>query len=270
MDPPDSKGAAPPGKPRATEGPASRPGSDFAAMLRGAWLREVWASTVGKKVIVAISGGILALYVLLHAIGNLEALRGTGGGNPFIDRYAEFLRSVGGPEIPRAGLLWVVRAILLTALVVHVVGITQLYRRNRAARPAGHRATERLGRSLASRAMLLSGVLLLAFIVFHILQFTTGTIDVTPINEGTVYSNLYFAFQKWYFVLIYVVAVLFLGLHLYHALWSVTQTAGWDKPNRNASFRRVATGLAGFITIAFASVPILFWTGVLPNPPGVS
>ncbi len=265
-----SAGQAPraPGKPRATEGPASRPGFEIPAMLRGTWLREYWSSTIGKKVVVAVSGGILAAYVVLHMIGNLEALRGLGGGSPFIDRYAEFLRTVGTPEIPEAGILWLVRAVLLVALIVHVVGIAQLIKRNRAARPQGHRRAARLGRSLPARAMALSGILLLAFVVFHILQFTTGTIQVTPVIHGQVYENLYLAFQEWYFVLIYVVAVLLLGMHLYHAIWSVTQTAGWDKPNRNATFRRLATFTAVGVTVGFASVPILFFIDVLPSPAG--
>ena len=169
--------------------------------------------------------------------------------------------------IPHEGLLWTARAILLAALVIHVVGIVQLTRRNRAARPAGH-APQRIQRSLASSTMLLTGLLILAFLVFHILQFTTRTIQVTPVYEGTVYLNLYDAFQKWYFVLIYVAAVSLLGLHLRHALWSVTQTAGWDKPNRNPTFRRAATVLAVAVAVGFASIPICFWTGVLPDPAG--
>jgi succinate dehydrogenase cytochrome b subunit len=232
---------------------------------RGRWLREVWASTVGKKVIVAITGAILALYVIVHMLGNLKAIQGTGSHGAAIDTYAEWLRTVGSPVIPRSGVLWVIRGILLAALVIHVVAITQLVKRNRQARPAGAKAT-RIQRSLASRTMLASGIFILAFLVFHILQFTTRTIQVTPVYEGTVYANLYDAFQKWYFVLLYVGAVVVLGFHLRHALWSITQTAGWDKPNRNPTFRRVATVVAVAVAVGFASIPILFWTGALPSP----
>ena len=200
-------------------------GEVAASAPRGRWLREVWASTIGKKVIVAITGAILALYVILHALGNLKAIQGTGAGGAAIDRYAEWLRTVGSPVIPRNGVLWVIRAILIVALVLHVVAIVQLTRRNRAARPPGAPAP-RIQRTLASRTMLLTGILILAFVVFHILQFTTRTIQVTPIYQGTDYLNLYDAFQKWYFVAIYVIAVVILGVHLRHALWSVTQTAG--------------------------------------------
>jgi succinate dehydrogenase / fumarate reductase cytochrome b subunit len=236
---------------------------------RGRWLREVWASTIGKKVIVAITGALLALYVILHALGNLHAFQGTGSGAPPIDRYSNWLRTVGEPAIPRDGVLWAIRVIILSALVLHVVAIVQLTRRNYAARPHSHRPL-RQERSLESRTMLATGIVILAFIVFHILQFTTRTIQVTPIYQGTVYANLYDAFQKWYFVLIYVGAVVLLGLHLRHALWSVTQTAGWDKPNRNPTFRRTATVIATGVAVGFAAVPVAFWAGALPEPPGSS
>lgn len=232
------------------------------------WMREVWESTVGKKIIVAATGAILALYVVVHALGNLKALQGLGGGTPAIDTYAEWLRTVGGPAIPREGLLWAIRAVLVLALVVHVAGVLQLWRRNREARPEGHRAAPVIRRTLAARTMLVTGLLLLAFIVFHILQFTTRTIDPTRLGEGTVYSNLYRAFQEWWLVVIYVGAVVLLGFHLIHGLWSFTQTGGWDTPNRNPTFRRAATAIAVGVTIAFAAVPLAFFFDVLPAPPG--
>jgi succinate dehydrogenase / fumarate reductase cytochrome b subunit len=235
---------------------------------RGRWLREVWGSTIGKKVIVAITGAILVVYVVLHVLGNLKAFEGAGGsGGPAVDSYAEWLRTVGEPAIPREGVLWTIRVVLLAALVLHVVGVIQLARRNYAARPREVKVAPRIQRSLSSTTMMLTGVALLAFVVFHILQFTTGTIQVTPVRDGAVYANLYDAFQKWYFVLVYVAAVSFLGLHLHHAVWSVTQTAGWDKPNRNPTFRRFAAGTAIAVAVGFAAVPIAFWTDILPAPP---
>jgi succinate dehydrogenase / fumarate reductase cytochrome b subunit len=234
---------------------------------RARWLREVWASTIGKKVIVAITGAFLALYVVLHMLGNLKAFQGPGGGDPAIDKYAEWLRTVGGPAFPRSSILWIIRAVLIAALVLHVAAIVALARRNRAARPAGHHFPRRIQRSWAARTMQISGFALLAFIVFHILQFTTGTIDVTPIRDQAVYSNVYDAFQKWYFVAIYVTAVALLGLHLRHAIWSVTLTGGWDKPNRNPTFRRTAIAVSTLVAVGFAAVPISIAAGWLPTPP---
>ena len=231
------------------------------------WLREVWASTIGKKLIVGITGVILALYVILHMLGNLKTLQGNGdGGLPAVDRYAEWLRTAGEPVIPRDGLLWTVRGVLILALLIHALGISELIARNRSARPEGHRRAKPIQRSLASRTMAATGFLLLAFIVFHILQFTTLTITPTPLAQGAVYANVYDAFQEWWLVVLYVGAVVILGFHLRHALWSVLQTHGFDKPNRNPGFRRGATATAVLITAGFAAVPIAIITGVLPAP----
>jgi succinate dehydrogenase / fumarate reductase cytochrome b subunit len=233
---------------------------------RTRWLGEVWRSTIGKKIIVAITGIILALFVIAHALGNLHAFQGNGsGGESPIDHYANWLRTIGEPATPRSFLLWVERSILIIALVLHVTAIVQLTRRNQAARPGGQ-APAHIQRSLASRTMLWSGILILAFIVFHILQFTTDTIQITPVHSGEVYANLWAAFHKWYFVAIYVGAVLLLGLHLHHALWSITQTMGWEKPNRNTTFRRAAAVIAVGVTVGFAAVPIAFWADALPAP----
>jgi succinate dehydrogenase / fumarate reductase, cytochrome b subunit len=234
---------------------------------RGRWLKEVWDSSIGKKVLVAITGVYLALYVVLHALGNLKSFQGTGDGDPAIDRYAHWLRTLGDPALPHDGFLWLFRATLLGALILHVVLIVQLTRRNREARPAGYRDAPRIQRSFSSRTMMATGILVLVFLVFHILQFTTRTVQVTPIHEGTVYANLYDVFQKWYFVVLYVAAVAALGFHLRHALWSIFQTMGWDKPNRNATIRRFATFTAVAVAVGFAAVPVAFWTDVLPSPP---
>lgn len=240
--------------------------SDGSTGNRGLWLREVWRSTIGKKVFVAGSGLVLAGYVVAHALGNLKAVQGNGdGGEAPIDTYAEWIRTAGKPVLPEDTLLWGARAILLLALVIHVVGIAQLTARSQAARPAGHTA-ERRASSIASRTMLASGLLLLAFIVFHILQFTTGTIQATPIVTGEVYANVHHGFQELWMVVIYVAIVALLGLHLRHALWSVTQTAGWDKPNRNTTIRRFASTTALVVTIGFAAVPIAIYAGALPEP----
>jgi succinate dehydrogenase / fumarate reductase cytochrome b subunit len=246
-----------------SEAPSLGGAAGSAEQPRLRWLREVWASTLGKKIIAATTGFVLALYVILHALGNLKAVQGPGGGDAAIDQYAEFLRSAGHPVIPHDGLLWLVRAILLTALVVHVVVVSQLIARNRAARPGGAPVIQR---TLASRTMAYSGFLLLAFIVFHVLQFTTLTIHPTPLTQGDVYANLYDAFQEWWIVAIYVAMMGVLFLHLRHALWSLLQTMGWEAPNRNPGFRRGATITAVLVCGAFAALPILFFAGALPEP----
>ena len=245
--------------------PATMPADPGDAPPRGIWLREVWRSSVGKKVIVAITGTVLAAYVILHMYGNLKAFQGSGAGGTSIDAYSEWLRTAGEPALPRNGALWLVRALLLASLVIHVTGVIQLHRRNRAARPAGLRAPV-IRRSFASRTMLAGGLFLLAFVVFHILHLTTGTLTPGSFAEGAVYRNLYEAFENPLFVAIYVAAALVLGAHTLHGLWSSTQTAGWDKPNRNPTFRRLSAVIAIAVAVGFAAVPVAFWTGILGAP----
>lgn len=229
-------------------------------------MAEMWRSTIGKKTIVAVTGTILVAYLVLHMVGNLNSLFGPGGEQPRIDWYAEWLRTFGEPLVPYEGIVWAVRAILLGAIVVHIIGVVQLNARNRAARPSAFPA-KRIGRSWESRLMMVSGLLLLAFIVFHILQFTTLTIDVTPLEAGALYSNVYNAFQEWYFVATYLAALIFLGMHLRHAIWSLCQTLGLDSRERNFAIRMGANGLTLVIVVGFALVPVLFFTGVLAEPP---
>jgi succinate dehydrogenase / fumarate reductase cytochrome b subunit len=230
-------------------------------------VKEFWDSTIGKKVAVAVGGSILVGYLVLHMAGNLWSLAGPGTVEPHIDEYAHWLRTFGGPLIPYEGVLWVVRAILLAALVVHVVGTVQLKARNRRARPAEF-PQRKIGRSWESRLMMVSGVAILAFVIIHILQFTTLTIDFTPLTEGAIYSNLYFAFQEWYWVVFYLAAIFLVGSHLRHAVWSVFQTLGLDSPERNEKIRVGASLLTVVIVVGFASVPVLFFTGALDAPTG--
>ena len=242
--------------------PATMPAKRGSAPTRGAWLREFWTSSVGKKQIVALTGAVLVLYVIAHMLGNLKVFQGAGLASGSIDAYAEWIRTAGEPVIPRNGLLWLARAFLLASFVVHVVAVAQLAARNRAARPVGRRPPV-IKRSFSTRTMQLGGVFLLVFVVFHILHFTTGTIDPGSFAEGAVYANLDAAFDSPVLVAIYVLAALALGFHLRHAVWSFFQTGGWDKPNRNPTIRRGASFIAIAVTAGFVAVPVAFWVGVI-------
>jgi succinate dehydrogenase / fumarate reductase, cytochrome b subunit len=227
-------------------------------------IRETWDSTVGKKIAVAISGAILVAYLVLHMVGNLNAFAGAGGGHPRDDRYAHWLRTFGEPLLPYGFLLWAVRVLLVVALVVHVTGVIQIRRRSAAAR--GPYKAHTTGRTLSARLMLVTGTIVLGFIVFHILQFTTLSIHVTPVHHGEVYANLYYAFQKWYFVLLYVVGVGCVCFHLRHGLWSACQTLGLDRPTRHDAVQLTCSLGALTLFVGFIAVPICFWTGVLGAP----
>jgi succinate dehydrogenase / fumarate reductase, cytochrome b subunit len=228
-------------------------------------LLALWRSTIGKKYVAAVTGVLLAGFVVAHMAGNLKALEGPGGGHAAVDAYARYLRTIGSPVLPHNFVLWIERIVLLTALVLHLTAVTQLWRRNRAAKPAGHHGT-RIRSTLAARTMPWTGLLILAFIIFHLLQFTTRTIHPSKLVSGAVYANVYDAFHLWWVVVIYVGAVVLLGFHINHGLWSGAQTAGVDNPDRNWFWRRFATGVTVLTVVGFVLVPLLVAFDALPKP----
>ncbi len=232
--------------------------------------KKFLSSTLGMKAVVAVTGVILFGFVVLHMIGNLKTFTGTDdNGVPHIDDYAHFLRTMGAPMLPYGFALWATRLILIVALLLHVGMVIALHRRNSAARPIGYdHPPVRVVTSLAARTMLVSGVLILVFVIVHILQFTTGTIQLTPVVPEHIYANLYNAFSVWFVALFYVVAMGLLGFHLYHGLWSLFQTLGLDNPDRNRILRLSAAIAAVGVVVGFSSVPLLFTLGMLPAPPG--
>lgn len=231
---------------------------------------QLYQTTVGKKFIAATTGIILFGFVVLHMAGNLKVFVGDNStGVPDINVYAKFLRTMGEPLLPYSVALWTVRIILIVALVLHLVVVISLAARNNTTRTKTYHEHNYDYATWPARLMLVSGCLLLTFLVFHLLQFTTGTIDVTPIVDTEVYSNLYYAFHKWYFALIYVTAMAMLGLHLYHGAWSLFQTLGFDNPDRNRALRTFATVAALIVFLGFSSVPIMFFSGAMAAPPEV-
>lgn len=225
-----------------------------------------YSSTIGKKIVVALTGLVLVGFVLGHMIGNLKTFMGKGeDGRWALDHYAEFLRSMGSDLFGPENLLWIVRIGLLLALVLHVLTVIQLTLRNKQAKPQGYVNPRYSASSYAARSMAVGGLLLLAFIIFHILHFTTGDLHF-DFRHGEVYRNVYLAFEQGGFVGIYVLAMLALGLHLFHGTWSVFQTLGFDNPDRNKTLRGIASALAIIVPLGFLAVPISVYLQLLPKP----
>lgn len=210
-------------------------------------LRRFWDSTVGKKVVMAVTGIIGIGFVVGHMAGNLQMFKGTGAAQAMSD-YAVLLRATGG-------LLWLVRLTLVAAVVLHVTAALQLAARNRAARPVGYGKREPQVSTLASRTMLLGGVVLVAFIAFHIADMTFG-IGVPGFVHLDPYNNLRNGFTRWWAVVFYVVAMAALGLHLYHGAWASLRTLGARRPSPHPLRRTVAIAIAVVTAVGFAAVPI--------------
>jgi succinate dehydrogenase / fumarate reductase cytochrome b subunit len=226
---------------------------------------KLYRSTVGKKVMMALSGVVLAVFVLVHMIGNLKMLGGYDPATPeesAMNVYAGFLREVGYPLVPHESLLWAARIALLVAVLVHVIAAFKLWGRSRAARVEGYGKLEDLSFSYASRTMRWGGVILLLFIVYHILHFTTGHAHPDFVH-GDVYLNFVVAFSSPLVYAVYLVAQTALAFHLYHGVWSGFQTLGANHPRYNPMRRPFALTYALVVFVGFMLPPTLVLLGIM-------
>lgn len=210
-------------------------------------------STIGRKVIMAVTGAILFGFVLVHMLGNLQVYLGPEAMN----HYGVFLR-----ELLHGAGIWIARAVLLVAVVLHIWSATSLTLTSRRARPEGYRLEKWKESTYASRTMRWSGVILLLFIVYHLLHFTTGTLHQSFI-EGDVYHNFVAGFRVVPVSLFYIFAMLALGLHLRHGLWSMFQTLGVSHPRYMRMAHVGAWILAAIIVIGNISFPLAVLAGIV-------
>ncbi len=218
----------------------------------------LWDSTVGKKILMAVTGLILYGFVIGHMIGNLKVYMGPAAFN----HYAEGLRALGAPFFARGQLLWLVRLVLIAAVLVHITAAINLWLKSRRARRHGYKKYDGLEFSYASRTMLWGGVALFAFIVFHLLDLTFGSLNPAFI-PGDAYHNFVASFQRLPVSIAYSAAMIPLGLHLYHGFWSMLQTLGANNPKYNRFRRPIAGVLAGLIVLGNISFPISVLLGIV-------
>ncbi|WP_259454481.1 succinate dehydrogenase cytochrome b subunit [Streptomyces ginkgonis] len=217
----------------------------------------IWRSTIGKKTVMAVSGLIMLLYLITHMLGNLKVFFGPDEMNA----YAQWLRTIGEPFLKHEWFIWIARVGLLAAVVAHGVAAYQLSRLDLAARPVKYAHTRRRA-SYATRTMRWGGVILGLFIVWHILDLTTGTVNPHGVH-GEAYENVVATFSTWYGNVIYIVALVALGLHIRHGLWSAVQTLGLGSRTRDRALRATATTVALVLTAGFVSVPVAVMTGIV-------
>ena len=221
--------------------------------------RTLWDSSIGKKTIMAVTGLIMIAFLLLHMLGNLKIFFGPKDYN----HYSEYLRTIGNPVLHNVWFLWILRAILTVSLVLHVVSAAQLARRARASRPVGYDHGQRLHARYAPMTMRYGGTFLLVFLIWHLLDLSAGTVNPN-FREGNPYHNVTQDFQKWWMNLIYIVAMVLLGLHINHGFRSATETLGFGQ---NAARRRIiertGTTLALVISLGFILVPAAVMGGLV-------
>ncbi len=219
-------------------------------------IASFYSTTVGKKIAMAATGILLVAYVVGHMLGNLKIFQGPEK----LNSYAEFFREAGAPVFGHGELLWVVRIVLLATVAIHIMASAQLTLQSRAARPVGYRNTPHEEFSYASRTMRWGGVIITLFVVYHILHFTAGTVhgDFIPSEP---YHNLVVGFQSWPVSLAYIAAVIMLGFHLYHGVWSATQTLGVNNARIESVRRPAALILAVVVVVGYVAVPVSILAG---------
>jgi len=221
-----------------------------ATAQRGA-IGRFWHSSIGKKAVMAATGLIMIAFLIVHMLGNLQVFEG-----PLkINEYSAALHRLGL-------LLWVARGGLLAALVLHVVAAYQLTRRSQTARSVGYADHASQTSTFAARTIRWGGVLLLVFVVLHLLHLTFGTIH-PAFDRKDVYGNMIAAFQVWWVAVLYVAAMIGLGLHLYHGTWSSFRTLGLTRPSEDPFRRRVSAVLAWAIYLGFSIIPIAVFARIV-------
>lgn len=224
---------------------------------RGPWPVEFYRSAVGKKWVMALTGIAIMGFVFFHALGNLKVYMGAQDFN----HYGEWLRELLVPFVPRTVALWLMRAGLITAFVFHIHAAVSLTRMNRRANAGGYQQSrDWQAANAASRSMRWTGVVIGLFIVFHLADLTWGTANPDFVR-GDVYRNFVATFSRPPVAIIYIVANIALGLHLFHGAWSMFQSLGLNNPRWNAWRRSFALGFAALITAMNVMFPISVMTG---------
>jgi succinate dehydrogenase / fumarate reductase cytochrome b subunit len=223
------------------------------------FISEFVHSSVGRKMIVAVTGAILILFVIGHLLGNLQIFLGP----EWINAYSQHLRDLGP-------LLWLVRIILLITVLLHIYFTIMLAIENRRARPDAYRDRNYVKASWASRHMVVSGLVVLAFIIFHLLHFTARKFNpqfpllkLDPLNRYDVYSMMVYGFQNVYVSAFYIVGLFLLTLHLTHGSSSFFQSLGLNNERLTPKLAVAGRIFAWLLFIGYTSIPVAVLLGFI-------
>lgn len=214
---------------------------------------QFWQTTVGKKAVMAVTGIVLFGFVIGHLVGNLQIYEGPQR----LNDYAALLKS-------HPGLLWFTRVLLLVSVVLHIWAAFQLWVLQREARPIEYRKKANLNSSYASRTMYWSGPIVFAFVIFHLLNFTFGTVHPhANFVASNVYNNVVTGFQFWPVSGFYIIAMVLLCLHLYHGLGSIFYSLGFSHPRYTPWIQGIAKTVAMLIAAGYISIPVAVLFGLI-------
>jgi len=245
-----------------------RPGADAPvinppAATKAPWPVEFYRSAVGKKWVMAVSGIMMLGFVVAHLVGNLKVYMGMDGDDYAIDHYGHALRTLLHPIMPNEVVLWLMRIGLIVALIAHVHAAATLTIMNRNARPTNYQSPrDYVAVNFASRSMRYTGVIVLGYIVFHLLDLTIGTTNPDFVH-GEVHDNMIASMQRWPVAIVYIICNIAVAVHLYHGTWSMFQSLGLNNPRYNAARRLFATGITTVIGLGNVLFPLLIVTRVV-------
>ncbi len=223
------------------------------------WPLAFYQTAVGKKWVMAVTGIVLLGFVLVHMVGNLKMYLGETD----LNKYGVALRAIGGDLVPHTSVLWAVRGLLILAFVLHIHAAATLTAMNRKARPVGYKGGRHyVAANYAARTMRMTGVIVLLYLLFHLMDLTWGNANPDFIH-GEPYHNVVESFSRAPVAVVYIIANVLLGIHIYHGAWSMFQSLGWNNPRINAARRWFATAFAALIVIGNVSMPIAVLTGVV-------
>jgi succinate dehydrogenase / fumarate reductase cytochrome b subunit len=238
---------------------------------RRPFLLDLYSTAVGKKYVMAVTGIIGILFIIGHMVGNLKAYIGlveeADGTMAYdLDVYAHFLRELLVPIVPEGYALWGLRLGLIAALALHLHAAWSLTVLNRKARPVRYQSSRDYQvASFASRSMRMTGILVVLFIAWHLADLTWGWVN-PGYEYGEVYRNLDASLSRLPVALLYIAANIALGTHLFHGIWSLFQSMGWNNPRFNRWRRGLATGIATVVVVGNVSFPIMTLAGVISHP----
>ena len=230
---------------------------------RKPFLLDLYSTAVGKKYVMAITGIIGIGFVISHMIGNLKIYLGIVDGEYDVDVYGEYLRDILVPILPRTYFLWILRLVLIGALLLHLHASYSLTVLNRKARPVKYQsARDYQIANFASRTMRWTGIIVLLFLFWHLADFTWGWFN-PDFERGMVYRNVDASLSRVPVAILYVVANIALGIHLFHGAWSLFQSIGSNNPRFNEWRRWFAAGFAAVIVVGNVSFPVAVMAGVV-------
>lgn len=236
------------------------------AAKRKPFLLDLYSTAVGKKYVMAITGIILIVFVIGHMVGNLKLYQGEAEGIYATDTYAIWLKELLYPAAPKSLVLWLVRVGLIVSVLLHIhaaYGLTVMNRKARSVRYQSSRDYEIA--NFASRTMRWTGIIVALFVLWHLADFTFGWVN-PGFEYGSVHRNVVASFSSIPVSMFYIVANIALGIHLFHGVWSLFQSMGWNNPRFNAWRRPLATGIATVVVVGNVSFPIAVLAGVITHP----